>query len=139
MDQGIESVSGYREIAHTADWALEVWSLDPPGLFREAASGMYALMGVRFGEPRLTPRLIKLSGNDRESLLVSFLSELLYFTEEGVGFPEITVALAGPNLEAVLVGSPIVERGKEIKAVTFHNLHIEQGENRCEATIVFDV
>jgi SHS2 domain-containing protein len=139
MDQGIESLSGYREIDHTADWALKAWSMDLPGLFREAASGMYALMGVQFGESLSNPRRLELSAPDPESLLVGFLSELLYFVEEGVGFPEITVALEGFNLDATMRSSMILEGSKEIKAVTFHNLRIERAENRCETTIVFDV
>jgi hypothetical protein len=84
MDQGIEAYLDIR-IAHTADWALKVWSVDLPGLFREAALGMYALMDVQFGAPT-QPRRLELSAHDPESLLVGFLSELLYFVE-GVGFP----------------------------------------------------
>jgi len=139
MDQGIESVSGYREIAHTADWALKVWSPDLPGLFREAAAGMYALMGVRFGGQLPNPQSLELSAHDMESLLVAFLSELLYLVEDGVGFPGIQVRLKGMILEASVKGSLIVERVKEIKAVTFHNLSIQRLKNHYETVIVFDV
>jgi SHS2 domain-containing protein len=139
MDQGAESLSGYKEIAHTADWALEVWAPDLPGLFCEAAAGMYMLMGARFGESLSTSQRLELSAPDRESLLVGFLSELLYLAEDGVGFPEIKASIRGENLEATMQSSPILELGKEIKAVTFHNLHIECRENRCETTLVFDV
>ena len=139
MDQGIESVSGYKEIAHTADWALKVWSVDLPGLFREAATGMYALMGLQFGEQLPNLHHLELTANDLESLLVEFLSELLYYVEEGVAFPGIQVALDGLNLDASMKSSAIIERAKEIKAVTFHNLRIQRGENHCETIIVFDV
>ncbi len=39
--------SGFREKDHTADWELEVWAPDLPGLLVEAARGMYWLMGAR--------------------------------------------------------------------------------------------
>ncbi len=73
---------GYREIAHTADWELEVWAPDLSGLLEQAARGMYALSGARSVEsPRLLERL-KLTGPDSESLLVTFLSELLWRLSE---------------------------------------------------------
>ena len=42
--------SGFREREHTADWELEVWAPDLPGLLVQAARGMYWLMGARLQE-----------------------------------------------------------------------------------------
>jgi RNA-splicing ligase RtcB len=48
-------MSPYRELEHTADWALQVWSPTLEGLFTEAAKGMYTLSGARpYGQSRNT-------------------------------------------------------------------------------------
>ena len=53
-------MAGYRELEHTADWELEAWADDLPGLLEQAARGMYALSGVRLdgGSGYLLPFVI---------------------------------------------------------------------------------
>lgn len=132
--------AGYTEIEHTADWALQVWAPDMAELFAQAAQGMYALMETTLAPGPRKDVMVELQADDNESLLVVFLSELLYYGEaEGVGFDDCRVALAGQCLSATLQGARIVSQAKEIKAVTFHNLKIEQGDGIVWVTIVFDV
>jgi len=132
--------AGYREQPHTADWALEVWASDLDGLLQQAARGMYALMQARLtGEPREVYRF-EINAPDREIVLVTFLSELLYFTQrDDVGFDQFDLAWAGQQLTATVEGAPIESIAKEIKAVTYHNLAVRETERGLEATIVFDV
>ena len=132
--------AGFREQPHTADWALEAWAPDLMGLFEQAARGMYALMHARLRKgPRDSYRL-KLSAPDSETLLVAFLSELLYLTQhDNIGFDAYTLAFHGTTLTAAVAGAPIESIAKEIKAVTYHNLAVRETERGCEATLVFDV
>lgn len=132
--------AGYREIEHTADWELEVWAPDLSALLEQAARGMYTLSGARLrAGPRLE-RALEIKFYDQESLLVSFLSELLYFGEhEGVGFDEFHLALQGQSLKAALHGAPIKQQNKEIKAVTYHKLAVRSIPSGLEVNIVFDV
>ncbi len=132
--------SGFDEVAHTADWALKVWSGDLDCLFVEAAHGMYTLMEIRLESgPRVT-QSFELECLDLESLLVSFLSELLYKIEEKrQAFDVCSVTIEGFHMKAQLEGAPISYQKKEIKAVTFHNLNIIHREGKYEVTIVFDV
>lgn len=131
---------GYRERAHTADWELEVWAPDLPGLFEQAARGMFALTGVQLQPaPRRTWRL-ELEAIDAESLLVRFLEELLYLQNmEGLVFDVFHLGIQEWSLQADLEGAPLARLDKEIKAVTFHNLKIRTGERGLEVRIVFDV
>ncbi len=131
---------GFREIEHTADWEIQVWATDLPGLFEQAARGMYALMGARLrNEPRQDRRL-HLEASDAESLLVAFLSELLFLGEqEGLGFDGYKIKIDGPSMRAELTGAPLDSIDKEIKAVTYHRLSIQQTETRIEVNVVFDV
>jgi SHS2 domain-containing protein len=135
-----EQVAGFRERPHTADWALDVWAPDLTTLLRQAALGMYALMGV---QARRTPRsaqAIELPVVDEESTLVGFLSELLYWTERtGLAFDTFDLSLNAATLRAAVSGAPIVSQAKEIKAVTYHNLRVRHTARGLEATIVFDV
>ena len=131
---------GFQEQPHTADWALDVWAPDLVGLLQQAAVGMYALMHARLqAEPRETYRF-EIAALDRETLLVTFLSELLYFTQrDDVAFDQFDLIQEGERLMAEVAGAPIESIAKEIKAVTYHNLAVRETARGLETTIVFDV
>ena len=95
------SESGYKELAHTADWALKVWAPDLGGLFIQAAQGMYALMGLTLDEMPCDEYIFEVNGHDAEGLLVSFLEELLYQAEmHGVGYRRIRFAVCRPTIDS---------------------------------------
>lgn len=101
---------------------------------------MYALMQVRLKPAPRVQRRLELSALDPESLLVAFLSELLYVCEhEGLVFDDVRVSIQDGRLVAELSGSPGEGIARPIKAVTFHRLAIHSGERGLETTIVFDV
>ncbi|MDI6768723.1 MAG: archease [Anaerolineales bacterium] len=135
---------GFEEIAHTADCALRVWADDLEGLFVEAARGMNALSGARLAASQRTSRTFETEGADAESLLVTFLSELLYYAEqENLAFDHFNVqTFKRSNVQALKVemdGAPLESLIKAIKAVTYHNLQIRPTARGCEVEIVFDV
>ena len=132
--------AGFNEIHHTADWEIEVWAPDLPGLFEQAAIGMYALSGTHlYSEPRIS-RTLELTAEDAEGLLVKFLAELLYLSEQyGLAFDVFELQIDTGSLRGRLLGAPMTEQTKEIKAVTYHKLAIQPGPRGLEARIVFDV
>jgi SHS2 domain-containing protein len=137
----VEKPSGFEEIPHTADWAVRVWAPNFTKLLIQSARAMYALSEIKLleGGSRVEQR-IQLAASDPESLLVSFLNELLFLQEQdGLGFDQIGITLFGFELQAVLKGAKMISMRKEIKAVTFHNLNIIETDHGLEATIVFDV
>lgn len=135
-----EQPAGFRELEHTADWELEVWGPDLPSMFEQAARGMYSLKGVRLQPKPRVDRTMEIYASDPESLLVSFLAELLFLEEvEGLGFDTFELRLEPTRLSAQMNGAPIASPGKDIKAVTYHNLVIRRTERGREANIVFDV
>ncbi len=131
---------GFEEIAHTADWSARVWAQDLPSLFAESARAMNALAGtVTAPGPRLR-RTFEAEAPDAESLLVAFLSELVYYQEqENLAFDIFTLKVEGEKLKADMEGVQIASTDKAIKAVTYHNLKIEKTKRGLETTIVFDV
>jgi len=131
--------SGYREIEHTADWELHVWAPDLNVLLQTAAQGMYALSQTEIEDPQIE-RSFTISYQDRESLLVDFLSELLFFGEdENLAFSEYQFDFNGSTLTVRASGAPIKAQAKEIKAVTYHGLQIRTTGCGLEVNIVFDV
>jgi len=161
---------GFEEKAHTADWALRVWADDLEGLFAEAARGMYALAGALpalpapacpGGQARVAQaqvafrpgskaegqaegpkvkRTFETEAPDAESLLVAFLSELVYAVEqEHLIFDEFDIQVEGIKLKVEMSGAPILSLTKAIKAVTYHNLQIQPTARGYEVEIVFDV
>jgi SHS2 domain-containing protein len=132
--------AGYQEIDHTADWELEAWGLDLPSMLEQAAQGMAALAGVRLESAPRSKREIEIEAADPESLVVSFLSEILYFwEEESMGFDQYQLSLQDMHLTALLECLPISSIDKEIKAVTWHKLQVQFTEGQVKVRVVFDV
>lgn len=131
---------GYRELEHTADWELEVWAPDLASLCEQAALGMYDLSGVRLAPDKRVIRELEFHALDREGLLVTFLTELLYLGEvEDLGFDTFEISIENNTVKAQLSGAPLISVSKEIKAVTYHNLTIFESPSGLKAKIVFDV
>lgn len=137
--------AGFREFEHTADWQLHVWAPDFTGLLEQAARGMYALSGTRLkAEPHLE-KTLEIQALDPENLLVRFLDEILYYSEqERIGFHTYHLSLDDSLQDSAIVhayldGAPIESIDKEIKAVTYHKLDIRKTKKGLEVEIVFDV
>ncbi len=131
---------GFEEVSHTADWSARVWAQDLPSLFTEAARAMNSLSGTVAGNGARLKRVFAAEAPDPESLLVAFLSELLYYQEqESLVFDVFDLRVATQWLKVEMEGTQIASSEKAIKAVTYHNLKIKKTDEGFETTIVFDV
>ena len=135
-----ELAAGFREISHTADWELEVWAPDLASLLEQSASGMYHLMGICLDKNKTVKRIINIQAADDESILVSFLSELLYICEtDEEAFQKFAFRRKPEYFEVEMAGSSILSIERYIKAVTYHNLAITKRQTGVSVQIVFDV
>ena len=101
---------------------------------------MNSLSGTVIGTGPRVRRTFETEGPDVESLLVAFLSELVYYQEQdNLAFDEFDLRMASRWLKVAMEGAQVDSVEKAIKAVTFHNLKIENTPEGVEATIVFDV
>ena len=142
----------YEILEHTADVGLKAYGQTLPELFANAARGMIALAleppVVSEVEPQeVRPsqcRLLSARGEDLEELLVHFLSEILYAVDaEGWYFSEFRIGTLEPTaIEAEGWG----ERGERsahrrvaVKAVTYHQVSVEQTAEGWEAVVYFDI
>lgn len=136
-----ERTNSFEEIEHTADWAYRVRGENLAELLIQAALGLYSLARMKLVPDSRITRAIEVQGIDRESLLVAWLNELLYFHEsEGLGFEQIKIQeLDETSIRAQVIGAPTQQWLKDIKAVTYHNVAIQETESGLEVTLVLDV
>jgi SHS2 domain-containing protein len=77
---------------------------------------------------------------DAESLLVAFLSELIYSQEqENLAFDVFEIKIDDQRLKVDMEGAEIMSMDKAVKAVTYHNLKIRKTARVLEVEIVLDV
>jgi SHS2 domain-containing protein len=133
----------FEELSHTADVKIRVRAPTLSLLFSDAFS---ALMQTLFGR-NLSGGLIRnlhIASPDRETLLMDFLSEVLFICEvEGLVFRNADVTIEGNSLTAVLDGEPFDRtrhaEGTEVKGISYSGLSITQDTNGYMLDILFDV
>ncbi len=130
----------YEPIEHTADLGLRFRGRRLADLYLNAARGML-LATIRPGPARR----VTVRGEDRVSLLFEWLRDLLYRfnVHKVIGYPERIEALTETTLEAVVREDPIDPAHHvlrhEVKAVTYHELSIQEGPEGWTGQAIFDV
>jgi SHS2 domain-containing protein len=141
----------FAEIPHTADWSFRAFGKDLRELFENAAFAIFALEGGTSGDlerdaqaradANETARVVAVRALDYESLLVNWLTELLWLQESHrETYQRFHIETLSPTaLRAQVFGTPMTGLDKIIKAVTYHNLKIAQTAQGWEAVVVVDV
>jgi SHS2 domain-containing protein len=131
----------FEEIEHTADIAIRVWGCDLAGLLANAAYGMACQLADPARVDLTVERSVELEAYDVETLLVTWLGELLYLGErDECVFVDFDMAEVTPiRLSAIARGGVVREYRGHIKAVTFGGLEVRRTDEGYETTIVFDV
>ena len=132
-----------EELGHTAEVGLRVRADAPEQLYACAAAGMFELLRVDVDRrrPPLT-QTVTVDSIDGESLMVDWLSELLYLHETtGAIFADCVVTQwRATQLKAEVTGYPPVSPpAVHIKAVTYHQLSIRAAADGWTATVFFDI
>ncbi|MCS7031208.1 MAG: archease [Gloeomargarita sp. SKYG116] len=141
MENSWDQSCGFEEIPHTADVALRVWGQDLKELFVNAARGLAWLTADPASICPEKEKSLDLSAPDAETLLVTWLGELIYLNErEGLVFTEFDLEEVMPmHLRGVVRGGRPKETRHLIKAATFSGLSIRPTERGLETTVTFDV
>ncbi len=132
--------SGYKEIQHTADLSLIVWSDTISGLFQEAFKGMVSLVGYTSKEDPVWFLDYRKEDGDIIDQLIGFLNEILFLLENGNAVISIEEKCNENNgyllrLYCCKVSNP----GLLIKAVTYSGANLIFEDGIYEVKIVFDV
>ncbi len=139
----------FEFIDHTADVGIKAWGATLTELFENAAKGMFSVIareGYKAQGSKIEKKIeIDKNRDDLEEILVNWLSELLYiFNREKIYFNNFKISSLNNNgIKAEVSGVNIdlyqSNLYTEIKAVTFHNLKIEETADGFNCTIIFDV
>jgi len=134
----------FEILDHTADAILRAHGRGLGDLFENAALGMFSIVGEPGNAAPAVEREVSVSAEDRESLLVAWLSELLFlFETTEIFFGEFECRVADNAVRAVVRGErfdPVRHGFKtEIKAVTRHRLSVARQGGRWVATVLFDL
>ncbi len=135
----------FETIEHTADIGVRSFGATEEEAFENAAVGMFSLLAdlELVGEEAEFP--VSVEAEDRETLLVEWLNELLYIYEsQGVLLKRFHIGrLEDTHLEGAAWGSPIDpardEIRTDIKAVTYYQLQVARTEKGWTAEVIFDV
>lgn len=135
----------YEVFEHTADIGLHAYGDSLANLFVHAAQGMESLMvAPEQVQPRMT-REVAVEGHDEISLLIAWLNELIFlFDTDFLLLRDFEIDAMSPvMLRACVSGETYDARRHDlssaIKAVTWHEAFVEQGENGYKARIIFDI
>lgn len=135
----------FEAIDHPSDVGIIAYGKDLKELFENAAFGMFNLIGnVKSAKPRLE-RKFEIEGEDRESLLVNWLNELIYIEDsKKMMLVDFKVSHIGDvSLKASAFGEEIAPDRRvilrSVKAATYNQLEIKKEKDSWKAKIVFDV
>ena len=134
----------YEVLSHTADTGVVVHGATMTELFEHAAFAMFDLM-FGIGDLRGVELVdVEVASTTVEELLVDWLSTLLFEAEtRDLALCSFGIDTLGDGrLAGWASGIPSAElelRGAPIKAVTYHDLAIEELTEGCSARVVFDV
>lgn len=134
----------YEILDHTADTGIEARASSLPALIEDLATGMFAIMAEPDPCPTDEAIAIEVSAPTEEDLVVEVLSELLYESEVEdlvlCGFNAKMTSSHRVEVRANGVPTSEVElSGPPIKAVTYHDVVVEESDGHWFAKVYFDV
>jgi SHS2 domain-containing protein len=135
----------FRILEHPADIGFEAFGSTREEVFANAARALFHLMvDLDSVEPRGAV-LIEVEGSDPASLLVNWLSELLYLDDaEGWLFSEFEVERLNDRSLAARARGEKFDRTRhraklQVKAITYHQLELEKAPEGWQARVYVDV
>jgi SHS2 domain-containing protein len=135
----------FETFDHTADLGLRFRAATLDALFAEAGGALFATIVEDLATVRPSQRVeIAIAGSDREYLLFDWLKELLFrFDADHMLFCRFDVKVTDSGLTAAAWGEPSDwERhvpNHEVKAITYHELKVEQTPDGWLAEVIVDI
>ncbi len=135
----------FRFLDHTGDLGIEVYGQDLMELFENAGQALFHVITDPSMVEGKVEKEISLIYDDLGTLMVDWLSELLYLHDvDGLLFGRFHVRSIGDrDFKAKAWGDFFEERKHvirtEVKAVTFHQLEVKQKRGGWQATVILDL
>ncbi len=138
-------MQSFRILEHTADVGFEAWGATREEAFANAARALTSLI---VDLEAINPReqvAVKIQGPDPASVLVNWLSELLYLHDADAWlFREFEIQnLQDDSLSALARGEKF-DRSRHqaklmVKAITYHQLALEESPQGWRAQVYVDI
>ncbi|MBO4302949.1 archease [Methanosarcinaceae archaeon] len=140
----------FRYLDHIADTRFIAYGKTTEEVFENSALAMFNVIADVSSVGSAVSFPVELTSPDIESLMVDWLSELLFlFDAEGTLLAHFSIAKIVKNedgsrsLEAEVSGEPVDpsvhDMRTEVKAVTYNGLRVEKTEDGMEAEVVLDL
>jgi riboflavin kinase / FMN adenylyltransferase len=132
---------GWRELVHTADWAVDVAGESPAQLFANTADAMYVLQDADKGQRITLARAISAQADGFEDLLVAWLNRLLLSQElRGEMYSRFEIhEISGCGVRGVAYGYSGTPTHTAVKAATYYDLDVRETPDGWKARVTFDV
>ncbi|MDY6853109.1 MAG: archease [Thermodesulfobacteriota bacterium] len=136
---------GYEIIDHTADIGIKVYGKDLKELFQRSAEALFEIICDLSEVDDSIEKGMTLEGDNLEQLMVVWLGELLYLYEtKRLLFKRFEVkGIENNTLRATVYGEEFKEAYHSIKtvvkAVTYHQIQVEQRDGKWVSRVVFDL
>ncbi len=140
----IVNMKKYEFLEHPADLKIRAFGWDLTELFTNAALAMmeflYGKNICRDAPRRVSTEMISTQSRDLSSLLVDWLSEILYLSDtNNRAYTEFKINKISETKIEAEVGSYPAKAIEDIKAVTYNELKIEKQDGLWVAEVVFDI
>lgn len=134
--------NNYRILDSTSELKIRVFGDTLADLFSNALKAMFHSIGAESSNHNATiTHTIELTAPDRDLLLVDFLSEAVFYADaENEAFFDVKFdELSEHHLKATIIGQKVKTISIEIKAVTYHDVHIVEKNGQLTTDILFDI
>jgi SHS2 domain-containing protein len=137
--------TAFEIIDHTADVGIIVYGADVKELFANAALALFSLITEPESIQEKSHLNLRVSSDERDSLLVEWLNELIYFFDaKHILFNRFDIeSLTHNELKATCYGEDFdpmkhkIKRG--VKAATYHMLRLDKNNDGYKAQIILDI
>jgi SHS2 domain-containing protein len=145
LPAGSDPMQPFRTLEHTADVGFEAFGSTREEVFAHAACALMDLIvDLEMIKP-IEEVTLQISGPDPESLMVNWLSEILFLQDaEGWLFRDFEIRdLQDDSLRALARGEKF-ERSRHqlkllVKAITYHQLILEKNPRGWRAQVYVDI
>jgi SHS2 domain-containing protein len=134
----------FEILEHPADIGFRAFGGTLEELFANSAVAMLSIAGDPEAAEQRQEYRISVESGDRDGLMVDWLNEVLYWYDgKRIALREFRVQLTGERIDAVATGEPRdPERHRAhliVKAVTYHQLRIEERDGAWIAEVYLDI
>lgn len=132
----------FEIVEHTADIGFVARGASLAELFGNAARAFMAIAADTADVEERAELAIEVTGEDTTSLLVNFLSEILYLLDTGRFVP---VRCSVDSIQATIVRARLIGEERShawkliVKAVTYHEIEVKEQAGEWRARVILDI